>query len=196
MIGQSFVEKSPDLCHGGVLCLVGPSGTGKTEIASALTKDERFVKPVTTTTRPKAENESDGAYRFVGKEQFLREKENGEFIETTVYGTYYYGTSGEQITPIVEAGRIAVIPIDICGAISLKNLYRSRCALAFTDSDKRAILTNIIHRNIPEDDKINRIMSIDFELRNIEFCDFALRYDEGLESCVDTVYRELNVQKG
>ncbi len=196
VIGQSFVEKSPDLCHGGVLCLVGPSGTGKTEIASALTKDERFVKPVTTTTRPKAENESDGAYRFVGKEQFLREKENGEFIETTVYGTYYYGTSGEQITPIVEAGRIAVIPIDICGAISLKNLYRSRCALAFTDSDKRAILTNIIHRNIPEDDKINRIMSIDFELRNIEFCDFALRYDEGLESCVDTVYRELNLQKG
>ena len=89
-----------------------------------------------------------------------------------------------------------MIPIDICGAISLKNLYRSRCALAFTDSDKRAILTNIIHRDIPEDDKINRIMSIDFELRNIEFCDFALRYDEGLESCVDAVYRELNLQKG
>jgi len=193
IISKSFIDKSPDLTHGGVLCLVGASGTGKTEIASALAKDARFAKPLTTTTRPRTSGEQDDAYRFVSTEQFIAEQENEEFIETTVYSTYYFGTSEKQIAPIVESGRIAVIPIDICGALTLKNIYRSRAALIFTERDKRSILTNIIRRDIPEEDKINRIMSIDFEMRNIEFCDFAVEYDKGVDACVEKIIKNLGL---
>ncbi len=194
IIGKSFVEKAPDLSHGGVLCLVGPSGTGKTEIASALTRDKRFVKPLTTTTRPKAVGEPDGAYRFVSTEQFLKERDESRFIETTVYSTYYFGTSDSQISPIVDGEKIAVIPIDICGAMTLKNIYRSRAMLVFTEREKSKIMMNILHRQITDDDKVNRMMSLDFEMRNIEFCDFAVNYDDGLDVCIDKIYKELHLK--
>ena len=195
MIGNSFVGKAPDLKAGGVICLVGPSGTGKTEIAAALTEDPRFVKPLTTTTRPRAEGEPENAYRFVSEEQFLSEKAENRFIETTVYGSYFFGTSEEQIAPITEAGRIAVIPIDICGALTLKNLYRSRAVLVFTERDRKEIYLNIINRKIPDKDKVSRMMSLDFEMRNIELCDFAVNYDSGVDKCVETVYNELHLTR-
>lgn len=193
MIGNSFVGKAPDLKNGGVLCLVGPSGTGKTELAAALTADPIFVKPLTTTTRPRCVNEPENAYRFVTEDQFLCEKQKGGFIETTVYGSYFFGTSEDQIKPVTEAGKIAVIPIDICGALTLKNLYRSRAVLVFTERNKKDIYYNIISRNIPDKDKVSRMMSLDFELRNIELCDFAVNYDSGIDNCVKTVYRELHL---
>ena len=192
-IGNSFVEKPADLRRGGVLCLVGPSGTGKTEIAAALSKDPRFCKPLTTTTRPKRKDEPEDAYRFVTREQFLSEQD--EFIETTVYSTYYFGTSEKQIAPIVDSGRIAVIPIDICGALTLKNIYRSRALLVFTEREKRDILFNILSRPTDDEDKVNRMMSLDLELRNIELCDFTVQYEQGVEACVDTIYKKLQIKR-
>ncbi|MBQ7603425.1 MAG: hypothetical protein IJU75_00570 [Clostridia bacterium] len=193
-IGKSFVEKEPDLTKGGVLCLVGPTGTGKTEIASILTSDPRFSKPVTTTTRPRIEGEPESAYRFVSKEEFIKERDDGIFLETTVYGTFDFGTSESQISGIVDDGKIAVIPIDICGALTLKNKYRSKAALVFTERDKRNILVNILGRNINVEDKINRIMSIDFEMRNIVFCDFAVNFDTGADACVRKIYDGLGIE--
>ncbi|MBQ9910352.1 MAG: hypothetical protein IJM50_02525 [Lachnospiraceae bacterium] len=193
IIGASFVEEAPDLSAGGVLCLVGPSGTGKNEIASELTKDGRFVKPRTTTTKPRNDEETEDHYRFVSSDEFLKEKDTGRFIETTFYSRYYFGTSAEEISPIVDSGRIAVIPIDICGAMTLKNLYRSKCVLVFTDRDKAGILRDLLHRDIPDEDKVSRMLSIDFEMRNLEFCDFSVRFEEGPEACAETIVQTLSL---
>ncbi len=195
MIGNSFVGKTPDLKSGGVICLVGPSGTGKTEIAAELTKDSRFEKPLTTTTRPRRAGEEADAYRFVGTAQFIKERDAGEFIETTVYGKHFFGTSEKHISPIVSSGRIAVIPIDICGAVTLKNKYGQRALLVFTERNKRDIYLNIIHRKTTDEDKVSRMLSLDFEFRNIELCDFAVNYDQGAEKCVEKIYSELNMKR-
>ena len=196
IIGKSFIEKKPDLTHGGVLCLIGPSGTGKTKISAALTRDERFSKVLTTTTRPRMQGEAEDAYRFISHEQFLKEKEEGAYIETTVYSNYSFGTSEKEIDPIVKSGRIAVIPIDICGAMTIKNLYRSKAMLVFTHREKREILMDILHRPITDEDKVKRMLSLDLENRNIEFCDFAVRYDDGVEKCLETIYKELGLNGG
>ena len=174
MVRNSFIDKEPDLSEGGVICLVGPSGSLKNEIAQELVKGERFEKPLTTTTRPRRDDEKKDAYRFVTEEEFIREREEGKFIETTVYSMYHFGTSAEAIENIVAQGRCAVIPIDICGAVTIKNLYRDRAVLVFTNRDKALTLLDIINRNIPAEDKMRRIMSLDFELRNDEICDVEL----------------------
>ena len=112
-----------------------------------------------------------------------------------MYGTYFFGTSEEEIKPVTETGKIAVIPIDICGAVTLKNLYKSRAVLVFTERDRKEIYLNIINRSIPDKDKVSRMMSLDFEMRNIELCDFAVNYDNGIDKCVETVYNELHLEK-
>lgn len=184
MVRSSFSETFPRLGGGGVLCLVGPSGSSKTEIANGLTKLEGFEKPLTSTTRPRRKNEEDGAYRFISEAQFLREMQAGSYIETTVYSGYHFGTSERDIEPIVERGHVAVIPIDICGAITLKNLYRERAMLVFTRRDRADAIKSIISRDIDLDDKTRRIMSLDFEYRNSEVCDVEVNVGDDAQAAV------------
>lgn len=187
MVRNSFSEKFPVLGKGGVLCLVGPSGSSKTEIANGLTMIDGFKKPLTSTTRPHRKDESDDNYRFISEEQFLSEKKAGHYIETTVYSGYHFGTSEKDIAPIVENGEVAVIPIDICGAITIKNLYRQRAMLVFTRRERSASIKSIINRDIDLDDKTRRIMSLDFEYRNSEVCDIEVNVDSGVSEAVDKI---------
>lgn len=184
MIRNSFTEKAPDLSHGGIVCLVGPSGSGKNEIARALTSLEKFEKPLTTTTRPRRIGEDDKAYRFVTEAQFMLEQDKGDFIETTVYSKHYYGTSLDEISPIVDGGGCAVIPIDICGALTLKNIFRTRAMLVFVKRDKSDVVLDIIRRNTTDDDKMCRIMSLDFEYRNAEVCDMEINFENDVPAAV------------
>ena len=185
-IANSFVAPPPDLSHGGVVCLVGPTGTGKTDLVKALVATGLAFKPQTTTTRAPLPDEDEGAYRFVSRERFLAERKEGAFVETTVYGTHFYGTTPASFAP-VEEGKIAVLPIDVCGAVTMKNRYRERALLVFCRRDKRRILASILARQASDADKINRLLSLDFELRNAELCDLAVDVDEGLDKAVTAI---------
>lgn len=187
MVRNSFSEKFPDLGKGGVLCLVGPSGSSKTEIANGLIELEGFEKPLTSTTRPRRSTEGEESYRFISEEQFIREMKEGSYIETTVYSGYHFGTSDRDISPIVERGGIAVIPIDICGAITLKNLYRQQAMLVFTRRDREDAIKSIISRDIDLDDKTRRIMSLDFEYRNSEVCDVEINVGDDVNVAIQKI---------
>lgn len=187
MVRNSFSEKFPRLQKGGVLCLVGPSGSSKTEIANGLTALDGFEKPLTSTTRPKRITENENSYRFINEKQFIEEQKAGSYIETTVYSGYHFGTSEKDIAPIVERGAIAVIPIDICGAITLKNLYRRRAMLVFTRRDRADAIKSIISRDIDLDDKTRRIMSLDFEYRNSEICDVEVNVGNDIEAAIEKI---------
>ncbi len=187
MVRNSFSEKFPRLEEGGVLCLVGPSGSSKTEIANGLTRLDGFEKPLTSTTRPRRKTEGECSYRFIGEAQFLREMKAGSYIETTVYSGYHFGTSEKDISPIVERGHIAVIPIDICGAITLKNLYRSRAMLVFTRRERADAIKSIISRDIDLEDKTRRIMSLDFEYRNSEVCDAEVNVGDDVDEAIGQI---------
>lgn len=187
MVRNSFSEKFPRLGDGGVLCLVGPSGSSKTEIANGLTRLDGFEKPLTSTTRPRRKTEGEETYRFISEAQFLCEKNAGSYIETTVYSGYHFGTSEKDISPIVERGNIVVIPIDICGAITLKNLYRQRSLLVFTRKNRIDAIKSIISRDIDLDDKARRILSLDFEYRNSEVCDVEIEVGSDIDAAIEKI---------
>lgn len=78
----------------GMLILVGPSASGKTQILKILMEKYGMKKLVTYTTRNIRVNEVDGIdYHFVSKEDFLSKKEQGFFFETIEYNNNYYGTA-------------------------------------------------------------------------------------------------------
>ena len=176
MIRHSFTEGAPRLSSGGVICLVGPTGSGKNAVAAELTKREGFARPLTATTRPRRDEER-RAYRFLEEKTFICRAEAGEFLETTVYSGYHFGTPREELEKIVEAGKLAVIPIDICGALTLKNQYRNRAVLIFLKRHRANILYEIISRDLDARDKTCRILSLDDEFRNEELCDMTVSAD-------------------
>ena len=111
----------------------------------------------------------------------------GSYIETTVYSGYHFGTSENDISPIVDRGGVAVIPIDICGAITLKNLYRQRAMLVFTRKERADAIKSIIEMDIDIDDKTRRIMSLDFEYRNSEVCDTEVVVGSDVNAVIEKI---------
>jgi guanylate kinase len=76
-----------------MLILIGPSASGKTEVAKLLISKHGLKKLVTYTTRPIRTSETDGVdYHFLSAERFFKLKDAGEFVETTCYNGNFYGS--------------------------------------------------------------------------------------------------------
>jgi len=177
MLRHSYTDARPDLSGGGVICLVGPTGSGKNEVARTLVQSYGMSKPVTSTTRPRRAGEGDGEYHFLTEEEFLAESAAGKYLETTVYSGHHFGTCAEEIDRVTDAGGIAVLPIDICGALSLKNRYRSGALLVFLKRRRADVIYDIVRREMDDRDKTCRILSLDNEYRNEELCDLCVDAD-------------------
>ncbi len=97
----------------GFLVLAGPSGAGKTTIASGLVErwPERFAVSVSVTTRPARRGERGGVeYRFVSRREFGAMIEAGELAEWAevhgeCYGTPLRNLSGEELDSDAGRGR-------------------------------------------------------------------------------------------
>ena len=98
-----------------------------------------------------------------------------------MYGGNYYGCREADIRAVVERELVAVMPIDICGAIAVKNAFAGQCIIVFTDRSRRAVLRSIINRSCPDDEKILRILSLDSEFRNKNIADVCLDMNGGTE---------------
>ena len=170
-----------------VICLVAPSGAGKSAIARALSKHPAFGIPKSMTTRERRPDEPVDAYRFVSDATFEQHLKAGHFLETTVYSGHKYGTQKEEITRLLDNGQHAVIPIDMCGAASLKAAFGDRAILVFVRRDRAAVIQDIVARRVDDADKVRRIMSLDAEYANEDLCDFTLVNNSTLQDAVHRI---------
>ena len=191
MLRAASAAPRPDLSNGGVICLVGPTGSHKNEIAGTLVREHGMQKPVTATTRPRREGETDADYRFLTEEAFRAEAESGAFLETTVYSGYHFGTTASELDRIVQSGGLAVIPIDVCGALTLKNRYRSAALMTFVRRRRESVIMDIVSRPLSPRDKTCRILSLDDEYRNEELCDVTVRVDGGAAAAASDIVKVL-----
>ena len=82
-----------------MIILIGPSASGKTEIAKTLIKHFKFEKFVTTTTRQMRVGEINNVdYHFISLEQFKEDIDQNRFIEFVNYNSNYYGTYKNEIS--------------------------------------------------------------------------------------------------
>jgi guanylate kinase len=156
---QSGSRKPEDPC---VLALVGPSGSGKSEITKKLCEDERFVSPKTYCTK-----KSD-KHHYLTEEEFASQN----FFERTRYAGVQYGTKKEDIEAVLEDGCYAVMPLDMCGAIAMKRHFHT--AIIYISRDKERLIRDIIEEDFDVEEKTLRILSIDAEKRNSEICDYVI----------------------
>ncbi len=156
-----------------VLALVGPSGSGKTHLSNSLCVDPRFVNPKTYCTKKSHK------HRYLTEAQFEKQK----FIEKTQYAGIKYGTKKEDIQEILDQGKFAVMPLDMCGAIAMKQHFKT--AIIYLNRDKEILIHDILEEDYSTEEKTLRILSIDAEKRNREICDFVINNDK--EDALDKV---------
>ena len=106
-----------------MLVLSGPSGVGKTTIAKKLREVPGIVRVMTTTTRARRPQETDGRdYRFLTRAEFEAAIGRNEFLEHAEIDGNLYGTPKAAIEKEIAAGRLVLVDIDPQGAKAVRAL--------------------------------------------------------------------------
>ncbi len=154
-----------------MLVLIGPSASGKTEVAKIMINQYPISRVVTCTTRKKRVNEIDGFdYHFFTKEKFLKSEKKGYFIETAKYNDNYYGT------PKNELGDDKFIILEPQGLKSLLELNPCPIVAIFLKTDESVRIARMKERKDKMKDIKKRIISdrMDFDLTKIEGLDLVI----------------------
>ncbi|MEN3292203.1 MAG: guanylate kinase [Burkholderiales bacterium] len=118
-----MIDPSPS--SGSLFMVVAPSGAGKSTLVNALLDQEPSIKlSISYTTRPPRPGEQHGReYYFTSLEDFLKRRENGEFLESAEVHGNYYGTSRVLISEQMKAGTDILLEIDWQGAQQVKKQF-------------------------------------------------------------------------
>lgn len=116
-----------------MLVLSSPSGAGKTSIAKALlNNDNNLRNSISVTTRAKRIQEKHGVdYFFESSENFLKMRDNGEFLEwAEVFGNYY-GTPKKYVFSELKNGNDVIFDIDWQGTQQIAQFARNDLVTVF-----------------------------------------------------------------
>jgi len=153
-----------------VICLVGPSGSGKNTILEEFIKKKGSEKIITFSTAEKK------GYYYLEEKEFLKKRNEGYFAETTVYGGEKYGIPQYFVDKIhTYKDKSYICATDMCGAMALKNIFGNRVAIVYVEKEKSTLYTNLLRKELPEKEKVLRLMSIDTEISNMQFCDVSVK---------------------
>ena len=186
VIANSYARQDihPDFSEPHIFVLVGPSGCGKSKLATqVLSESEKFAKLTSYTTKDPTSTVENKWYNYVSLDKFREMEESGELFQSTMYAGHGYGSKKSDVEGILKSGKHVLTTMDICGAMSLKTHF-SNVTTVYISRHKRAVLNAILRKKSSDEDKINRIMAIDFEKKNEELCDYVVEfntYDQALE---------------
>ncbi len=108
--------------QGKLFVISSPSGGGKTTLAEKILKlDSQLRRSVSMTTRPARGKEVDKKdYHFVDEVFFKQAILDGNFLEYAKVFSQYYGTPKKYVNQMRQAGKDALLVIDVQGAEQIK----------------------------------------------------------------------------
>ena len=142
-----------------VIVISGPSGSGKSTVINTLCKADQTLKlSVSATTRNPRRGEVDGVdYHFLSKSEFENYIQQDRFLEWAAYGDNLYGTLKSEIVAAREAGKDAILEIEVKGSLQIRDQARdlapARSLLIFIVPPSFATLEKRLRRRQTESEK-------------------------------------------
>jgi guanylate kinase len=128
---------------------------------------------VSATTRPMREGEREGVdYHFLTREEFLRRRAAGEFLESATYGGHLYGTLRSEIDRIFAGGRHAVLDIEIEGARQIRATFPNSLHLFVLPPSAEVLIGRLRGRNTEPAEAVRERIA-----RAVEELDAVAEYD-------------------
>lgn len=156
-----------------MMILVGPSASGKTEVAQVLIEKFNMEKMVTYTTRPMRVGEVNHvSYHFISKEEFLELKNNDEFVETAIYNGHYYGTRKSD----VKASKIVVL--EPSGLQMFKNKMKDKVTSFYLIAAENIRRGRMRRRQDSEEEINKRLINDRLVFNNVEGVDYYIENED------------------
>lgn len=154
-----------------VVVLAAPSGAGKTTIARQLRTQlpDEFGYSVSGTTRKARPGERDGeAYHFLTRDEFVRRREAGEFLESAEYAGELYGTLRSEVERVLKSGKHVVLDVEVDGARQVRRAYpRPASVIMFViPPSPRVLIERLRKRRTESEAELAR--RIDIATREVE----------------------------
>ena len=112
-------------------------------------------------------------------------------FESTTYAHHSYGSTKSDVEKILAEGNHVLTVMDICGAMALKTHFPNVITI-FIKRDKKHLLTAILEKDTPTDDKVNRLLAIEAETRNGQICDYTVKFDN-TDQAVEQIKQRLSI---
>jgi guanylate kinase len=87
------------------------------------------------------------------------------------------------VQAVLAKGKHVMATMDICGAMSLKTNFPNVTTI-YIQREKHGLLKSILRKNSSMEDKIDRILAVEPELKNADICDYVIefeRYDDAVQ---------------
>ena len=180
IIAESYSLKpsAQSMEDSNIVVLVGPSGSGKSKIATRfLAENSNYEKLPSYSTKDHTALEDNKWYNLVSVEEFRAMCESGEIFESTMYAGHGYGSKMEDVQRILASGKRVLTTMDICGAMSLKTHFKDVTTI-FIKREKKALMANILRKNSSVEDKVNRLVALEYVEKNSALCDYVISFEE------------------
>jgi guanylate kinase len=174
--------------QGSMLMIVAPSGTGKSSLVNALLQEDQALKlSLSTTTRSPRPGEVDGKdYRFITREEFIAERDQGNFLEHAEVHGNFYGTSRAWIEAQVSAGRDVMLEIDWQGAQQIRKMIPEVQWIFIFPPSFEALEERLRKRGQDDEATIQRrLAAAHLELQHAHEADFIVINDDFERALID-----------
>jgi guanylate kinase len=177
--------------RGLLIVISGPSGVGKGSICKALlARDKNIIYSVSVTTRAPRKGEIEGkSYFFISKDEFIRRRDKGEFLEWAKVFDNYYATPAAEVEKLLKAGKNVVLEIDTQGAMQIKSACPKGVFIFILPPSYSELEKRIIKRGSETKDTLKRrLASAKEEIESANNYDFQVINDD-IEKSADTILK-------
>jgi guanylate kinase len=174
--------------QGSMLMIVAPSGAGKSSLVNALLREDTALKlSLSTTTRTPRPGEIEGKdYRFISREEFIAEREQGLFLEYAEVHGNFYGTSKAWIETQMKTGRDVMLEIDWQGAQQIRQIIPEVQWIFIFPPSFEALEERLRKRGQDDEATIQRrLAAAHLELQHAHEADFIVINDDFEQALID-----------
>ena len=144
--------------RGRLFVIAAPSGAGKTSLVKALLQRKpELVLSISYTTRQQRPTEEPGReYHFVSIGDFLKLREQGQFLECAEVFDNHYGTGRRPVETELARGNNVVLEIDWQGAQQVRKALPECVTIFILPPSRRSLEERLRNRRTDSEEVIAR----------------------------------------
>jgi guanylate kinase len=148
------------MSQGRLVILSGPSGVGKDTVINAWqARNPDVARVVAYTTRQPRDGEIDGFdYNFISAEIFNAKADDGDFLEYKAVHGNWYATPKTDMEELLSEGKIAILKIDVQGALTVMGLRPGATTVFLMPPDENELHARIRGRGTESAEAVEKRM--------------------------------------